>query len=161
FITMEYIDGVTLRQRMTNSQMKLGEALDIAIQVASGLSAAHQAGIVHRDIKPENIMVRPDSYIKVLDFGLAKLTERPAAAPEADSQGGTMVWLRREPGVVMGTGSYMSPEQARGLKVDHRTDIFSLGVALYEMVAGRPPFEGATASETIAAILRDEPPPLA
>jgi eukaryotic-like serine/threonine-protein kinase len=158
FITMEYIDGVTLRQHMTNPQMRLGEALDIAIQAASGLSAAHQAGIVHRDVKPENIMLRTDSLAKVLDFGLAKLTEQPAI--EVDSRASPLARVDTDPGTIMGTASYMSPEQARGLKVDARTDIWSLGVVLYEMVAGRAPFEGETTSDGIVAILDREPLPL-
>src|SRR5262249_18425197 len=116
FITMEYVDGVTLRQHMTNPQMGLGEALDIAIQVANGLSAADQAGIVHRDVKPENIMLRMDNYIKVLDFGLAKLTERRQIS--ADTESPAIAAVKTDAGVVMGTASYMAPEQARGLEVD-------------------------------------------
>src|SRR5499433_275071 len=158
FITMEYIDGVTLRQRMTNLQMRLAEALDIAIQAASGLAAAHQAGIVHRDVKPENIMLRTDSYIKVLDFGLAKLTEKRQIS--ADTESPSIAAVKTDAGVVMGTASYMAPEQARGLEVDARTDIWSLGVVLYEMVAGRAPFEGATTSDVIVSTLEREPLPL-
>jgi serine/threonine protein kinase len=126
------------------------------------LNAAHQAGIVHRDIKPENVMVRPDGLVKVLDFGLAKLTERGAPVTAAnDTEASTADWGRTETGVVMGTLSYMSPEQARGQKLDARTDLFSLGVVLYEMVAGRSPFERATVADVIASILEREPPPLA
>ena len=160
FITAELVEGVTLRQKLAGHNLSLAEAIEIAVQIASALDAAHSAGIVHRDVKPENVMVRPDGLVKVLDFGLAKLTEWPAATPEVDSQAETIARLSTESGVVMGTASYMSPEQARGLKADHRTDIFSLGVMLYEMIAGRRPFVGATTSETIAAILRDEPTPL-
>jgi eukaryotic-like serine/threonine-protein kinase len=159
FIATEFIEGETLRDRLKRGPLKVSEALDVAAQVVAALAAAHGAGIVHRDIKPENVMVRPDGLAKVLDFGLAKLTERPAATAEVDSQAPTMAQLSTEPGMVMGTINYMSPEQARGLKVDHRTDIFSLGAMLYEMVAGRLPFEGKTPSDVLAAILTKEPEP--
>ncbi len=161
FIATEYIDGETLRQRITNARVKLAEVLNIAIQAADALCAAHEAGIFHRDIKPENIMLRRrDLIVKVLDFGVAKLSEQPAAAIETEAP--TKALLKTDPGVVMGTVIYMSPEQARGLEVDQRTDIWSLGVVLYEMVAGCLPFEAATASEGLAAILSEkEPPPLA
>ena len=172
FIATEFIDGVTLRERMTGfpsrvsgntsraltTQMKLGEVLDITAQTASALAAAHAAGIVHRDIKPENIMVRRDGYVKVLDFGLAKLTEQQATTNHAEAPSKTLV--NTNPGLVMGTVSYMSPEQARGIAVDARADIWSLGVVLYEMLAGRVPFEGETTSHVIVAILEKEPPPL-
>src|SRR5215813_10404775 len=160
YLVTEFVAGETLRHRLTRSRMEAPAALEVSVQVAAALDAAHEAGIVHRDIKPENVMVRPDGLVKVLDFGLAKLTERPAATPEVDSQAETMSRLSTESGVVMGTASYMSPEQARGLKVDHRTDIFSLGVMLYEMISGRRPFEGATTADVIAAILDKEPAPL-
>jgi len=152
----EYIEGETLRRHMAGSAMKLGEALDVAIQVAGALAAAHQAGIVHRDIKPENIMVRRDGYAKVLDFGLAKLAE----SKSVDSVVPPIPKVETQPGLVMGTVSYMSPEQARGLEVDTRTDIFSLGVVIYEMVAGRAPFEGGTTSDVIVSLLDKEPAPL-
>ena len=155
FIAMEYVEGEMLRRLMTQSGISLAQILDIAIQTASALAASHAAGFIHRDIKPENIMVRSDGYVKVLDFGLAKLTERQGSRPEASTVFNT------DPGVVMGTVRYMSPEQARGLPVDERTDIFSLGVVLYEMLAGRAPFEGTTSSDVIALILDKEPPPLA
>jgi eukaryotic-like serine/threonine-protein kinase len=156
FIATEYIDGESLRQRMSRAEIKLPEILDIVIQVASALTAAHEAGIVHRDIKPENIMVRRDGYVKVLDFGLAKLVEHQAA----DSEAATMVIT--DPGVVMGTASYMSPEQARGIDVDARTDIWSLGVVIYELIAGRVPFEGTTTGDMLGLILGDRSaPPLA
>ncbi len=158
YIVEEYVDGETLRQRMNRERMTLTEVLDVAIQIAAALAAAHEAGIIHRDIKPENVMARRDGIVKVLDFGLAKLTE--PSAPAVDTQASTIA-ASTETGMAMGTPRYMSPEQARGEKLDARTDIFSLGVMLYEMVAGRPPFTGATASEVIAAILRDSPPPLA
>jgi len=160
FIATEFIDGETLRASLSRSRLSLREALDMAIQVASAISAAHKAGIVHRDIKPENIMVRRDDrLVKVLDFGLAKLMEMHARQ-RADSAAPTRAMVKTDAGVVMGTVSYMSPEQARGLAVDERTDIWSLGVLLYEMVAGHLPFAGETASDVIAAILKTEPPVL-
>ena len=158
-IVMEYIEGMTLRDRMLD-HISAREALDIAIQIASALSIAHAAGIVHRDIKPENVMLRSDGYVKVLDFGLAKLAD--TRHEPANSAGDTRAidW-KTLPGVLMGTVAYMSPEQARGLQVDERTDIWSLGVVLYEMVAGRKPFEGQTPTDVIIAIAEREPDPLA
>ena len=158
FIAMEFIEGVTLRASIACGRIKPHAALEIAVQVASALAAAHEAGVVHRDIKPENIMLRPDGYVKVLDFGIAKLTEQKAASDHHTSK--TMATLQTRPGLVLGTVRYMSPEQARGQKVDARTDIWSLGVVLYEIVGGSPPFRGETASDCIAAILTTEPPPL-
>ena len=139
--------------------MNLHDALEIAVQVASALAAAHETGVVHRDIKPENIMLRPDGYVKVLDFGIAKLTE-PEVATGDRRAGTTTLLLQTQPGLVVGTAQYMSPEQARGQTADARSDIWSLGVVLYEMVAGNPPFSGATPSDCIASILKTEPPPL-
>src|SRR5436305_12512120 len=159
FIATEYIDGVTLRQHMASHRLKLAEALDIAAQIAAALTAAHAAGIVHRDIKPENIMLRPDGYVKLLDFGLAKPTERQASLIDTEAQ--TQMLVNTSPGMVMGTVSYMSPEQARGFVLDARTDIWSLGCVLYEMVAGRVPFGGQTTSDVIVSVLDREPPPLA
>ncbi len=159
YLVTEFVDGETLRQRLTRDRMELSDALEVILQVASALATAHEAGIVHRDIKPENIMVRRDGLVKVLDFGVAKLAEAPALTQGAEEP--TAVKLSTETGVVMGTVRYMSPEQARGLKVDVRTDIFSLGVVLYEMIAGRPPFEGETQSDLMAAILKTEPTPMA
>lgn len=170
FITMEYVDGETLRQHMLRSPtasgegqlhgagIKLNEVLDIAIQIASALAASQSAGIAHRDIKPENVMLRRDGYVKVLDFGLAKLTERPATT---ETEAPTRAMVNTSPGSVMGTANYMSPEQARGHAVDSRTDIWSLGVVLYEMITGRTPFEGPTPSHVIVSILEKDPPPLA
>src|SRR2546429_2780906 len=157
FIATEFIDGETLREREQKTSLKVGESIDIATQIASALAAAHAAGIVHRDIKPENVMLRHDGIVRVLDFGLAKLTDR--ISPEAvESEALTRANIKTEPGVVMGTVIYMSPEQARGLPVDARTDIFSLGVVIYEMLAARNPLQGATPSDVIAAILKTEPP---
>jgi len=155
FIATEFIDGESLRHRMAHGRLELREVLDIGVQVASALGAAHAADIVHRDIKPENIMLRTDGIVKVLDFGLAKV----AGGNGWDSE--TMAAPDTQPGTVLGTVQYMSPEQARGLETDVRTDIWSLGVVLYEMLAGRSTFEGRTSSDVIAAILRTEPPPLA
>ena len=154
YIALEFIDGETLRQRIVTSQLSIFEALEIAINVTAALLAAHEAGIVHRDIKPENIMLRADRVVKVLDFGLAKLTE---SNPISSGSGST---FQTEQGTVMGTAPYMSPEQARALTVDPRTDIWSLGAVLYEMVGGRPPFEGPSTSDVIAAILGRQPFPL-
>jgi serine/threonine protein kinase/Tfp pilus assembly protein PilF len=158
-IVMEYVEGATLRERIADSQMKVGEALDAAVQVASALAAAHAAGVVHRDIKPENIVFRRDGYVKVLDFGLAKLTETKSGP--LDSEGETrVVELKTSPGMVMGTVAYMSPEQARGLPVDARTDVWSLGVVLYEMLAGQKPFGGATPTDVIISLAERQPAPL-
>jgi eukaryotic-like serine/threonine-protein kinase len=158
FIATEFIDGETLRQRMQFAPTKLSEVLEVAIQSASALTAAHAANIIHRDIKPENVMLRRDGIVKVLDFGLAKLTAVDSA--NVDTEAPTS--FKTDPGTVVGTAVYMSPEQARGMPVDARTDIFSLGVVLYEMVAGCLPFEGSTKSEVLASILSEkEPQPLA
>jgi eukaryotic-like serine/threonine-protein kinase len=158
FIATEFVDGVTLRQHLRHP-LKLIEILDISIQVASALVAAHAAGIVHRDIKPENIMVRKDGIVKVLDFGLAKLTEREDSS-SAGSEAPTMALVNTEPGAVLGTVAYMSPEQAAGREVDARSDIWSLGIVLYEMLTSRVPFEGASKSHIIVAIIDREPLPV-
>jgi eukaryotic-like serine/threonine-protein kinase len=160
FIAMEFVEGTTLREHITAESLKLGDAVDVAIQITSALAAAHEAGIIHRDIKPDNIMIRRDGIVKVLDFGLAKLTERTASI-YVDSEAPTSIPLKTDPGSVIGTAVYMSPEQARGLSVDARTDIFSLGVLVYELIARRLPFKGADLIEVLAAIVDDkEPPPL-
>src|SRR5881397_121670 len=159
YIASELIEGETLRQRLVRGRMEVGEAVDIAIQVASALAAAHETGIVHRDIKPENIMLRPDGYVKVLDFGIAKLAESAFAEATADGAG-SMTLAETNLGSILGTVRYMSPEQARGAQVDKRTDVWSLGVVLYEMVTGHAPFIGDTPREVMTSILEKEPPPL-
>ena len=172
FIATEFIEGRTLRELIRDGGMKLGEALEVAMQVASALSAAHAAGIVHRDIKPENIMLRPDGYVKVLDFGLAKLGVESGESGIGNRESGIRGQVARphsplptpyspvstDPGMVLGTVSYMSPEQARGLETDARSDIFSLGVVLYEMITLHCPFEGETPSDVFVALLSQEPP---
>jgi eukaryotic-like serine/threonine-protein kinase len=159
YIASELIEGETLRDRLARGPMQVSEAVDVAIQIASALAAAHQAGIVHRDIKPENIMLRPDGYVKVLDFGIAKLAESALAKASA---GGTesITLAATNLGSILGTVRYMSPEQARGEYVDKTTDIWSLGVVLYEMLAGHAPFTGDTPRAVMSSILEKEPPPL-
>ncbi|PWT93041.1 MAG: hypothetical protein C5B55_05235, partial [Blastocatellia bacterium] len=162
YIATEFIEGETLRNCMWREPVTLDEALGISIQVAMAVEAAHAAGIVHRDIKPENIMLRADRFVrdrivKVLDFGLAKLTERDEPT---DPDAVTIPISETNPGAIIGTTGYMSPEQAEGLVVDARSDIFSLGVVIYEMVAGQPPFKGRTESHTRVSILDHEPAPL-
>ena len=160
YIATEFVDGETLRQHLARAPMELTEVLDVAIQVAGALEEAHAAGIVHRDIKPENVMIRRNGHVKVLDFGLAKLTERPASE-ETDTEAVTRALVQTDAGLVLGTSQYMSPEQARGKPVDERTDIWSLGVVLYEMATGRAPFSGETKTDVIVAIAKSEPPALA
>ncbi|MDQ3170110.1 MAG: serine/threonine protein kinase, partial [Acidobacteriota bacterium] len=157
FIATELVDGRTLRELLEDGPLPIAQALDIAAQVASALAAAHVAGIVHRDIKPENIMVRPDGYAKVLDFGLAKLTDSSASGASA-SMDAAATMLQTTAGVIMGTVAYMSPEQARALKVDVRTDCYSLGAVLFEMLSGRQPFKGATGTDVMVAILERDAP---
>jgi len=161
FIATEYIDGVTLRQKLAEARLEPGEILDIAVQVAAALEEAHGAGIVHRDIKPDNIMVRRNGYVKVLDFGLAKLTEDSTDRTPSDGEAATRVLVHTDAGVVMGTSHYMSPEQARGKPVDARADIWSLGVVIYQMITERLPFEGETATDVLVAITQKEPAPIA
>ncbi len=156
FIATEYVEGKTLRQYSNEASLGASEVLDIATQIAAALDAAHGKGVVHRDIKPENVMVRKDGIVKVLDFGLAKLVERERDGGAAvDTEAGTLA--HTAPGLVMGTVPYMSPEQARGTEVDARSDVWSLGVVVYEMLSGRKPFEGETNSDRLAAILTAEP----
>src|SRR5213596_178941 len=168
YIASEMIEGETLRQRLMRGRIEVGESVDIAIQVASALAAAHEAGIVHRDIKPENIMLRPDRYVKVLDFGIAKLAEQEV--PVTIPTDAALLLVETNLGSILGTVRYMSPEQAYGAPVDKRTDVWSLGVVLYEMITGHVPFTGETPSqsygaagtpqEVMSSILEREPPPL-
>jgi serine/threonine protein kinase len=161
FIATEYIEGEMLRRRIARGRVPLGEAVEIALQVANALDIAHSAGIIHRDIKPENIMRRPDGYVKVLDFGLAKLTEPKKAPLPATSQMDTPpLSAETSAGMIIGTANYMSPEQARGLTVDRRSDLWSLGVTLYEMVAGKSPFTGQTMTDILVSIIDRQPQPL-
>ena len=161
FIATEYIDGVTLRQHLSDRRLKLVDVLDVAIQITAALNAAHEAGVAHRDLKPENVMVRKDHIVKVLDFGLAKLTEPDAVATgPIGAEDATRVQVNTTPGVVMGTVSYMSPEQSIGKAIDQRTDIWSFGVVLYEMIAGCLPFQASDIHRQIIAIQESEPLPL-
>ncbi len=160
FIATEYVEGETLRARLTRASVTMRETLEVAEQIADALVAAHEAGIIHRDIKPENIMMRRDGYVKVLDFGLAKLTENISELRPSQLDAATRPAIKTTPGVVMGTADYMSPEQARALPVDGRTDVWSLGVVVYEMIAGRRPFTGPTHGHISVAILDQEPVPL-
>src|SRR6476659_5810009 len=158
YIASELIEGETLRQRLARGQMEVNEAVDVAIQVASALVAAHEAGIVHRDINPGNIMLRRDGYVKVLDFGIAKLAEQeaPATMPKDEA----LLLVETNLGSILGTVPYMSPEQACGTPVDKETDIWSLGLVLYQMVTEHTPFIGDTPREVMTSILEKEPPPL-
>lgn len=159
FIVTEWIDGRTWREHLDQTDSpRLKAVLDTAIQVAEGLTAAHRAGITHRDIKPENIMVRKDGYAKILDFGLAKLAEAPGfMGATAGSEDRTHLQVKTRSGIIMGTVSYMSPEQARGKPTDPRTDLWSLGVVIFEMLTGQLPFKGETMSDTVASILTETP----
>lgn len=158
FMATEFVDGVTLRQHLSNRRLKLVDVLDVAIQIVAALNAAHEAGVAHRDLKPENVMVRKDHIVKVLDFGLAKSSEMPDDGSHAEAE--TRLRVQTEPGVVMGTVSYMSPEQSIGKDVDQRTDIWSVGIVLYEMLSGSVPFAGKDIHRQIIAIQEAEPIPL-
>jgi serine/threonine protein kinase/Tfp pilus assembly protein PilF len=160
FIATEYVDGETLRDRIRFTPLTPSDAIDVGIQVASALSATHAVGIIHRDIKPDNIMLRRDGIVKVLDFGLAKLSRERPQNTQTNSLAPTQNMINTAVGVVMGTAHYMSPEQARGFEVDPRTDIWSLACVLYEMVAGHPPFGGSTALDIMSGIVQSEPAPL-
>src|SRR6266536_3530908 len=159
FIATEFIDGMTLRQKMTGSVLEIEAVLEISIQIAGALEEAHAANILHRDIKPENVMIRRNGYVKLLDFGLAKLTEKERTP--SDGEASTRVLVQTDTGVVMGTSRYMSPEQSRGQSLDVRTDLWSLGVLIYELIAGKAPFDGDTPTDVLVAITQKEPPPLA
>jgi serine/threonine protein kinase/Tol biopolymer transport system component len=162
FTAMEFVDGATLRELFAKGILPFDQAIDIAIQVCSAIAAAHACGIIHRDIKPENIIIRPDGLVKVVDFGLAKLIEPTTSSFQRDSRDTQISaplsrTVQTLPGLLLGTATYMSPEQARGLETDARTDIWSWGVVFYEMLAGEPPFTGTTNSDIIAEILKSEP----
>ena len=154
YLVSELLEGGTLRQLLRRGPMPVRKAIDYGVQIAHGLSAAHEKGIVHRDLKPENLFVTKDGRIKILDFGLAKLMQHQ---PEPDGAAPTMTH-QTDPGMVMGTVGYMSPEQVRGKTVDHRTDIFAFGAILYEMLTGKRAFQRSTSAETMTAILNDDPP---
>ena len=162
FLASEFIEGETLRDFLHSGELTLKKILSIAEQTALALAAAHRNGIIHRDIKPENIMIRSeDGLVKVLDFGLAKLTDPVSSANESDSEAATRALIKTNPGMVMGTVSYMSPEQTRGLAtIDARSDVWSLGIVLFEMLTGKTPFEGESMSDVIASILKSEIPPI-
>jgi serine/threonine protein kinase len=156
YIAMEFVDGRTLRALLESGPLTIKKTLQIAVQIADGLAKAHVAGIVHRDLKPENIMVTRDGFVKILDFGLAKLIKRLDSSPQNMS-----ATVDSQPGAVLGTTGYMSPEQARGEPVDYRADVFSLGSILYEMVTGKQAFRRASTAQTLAAIIEDDPQPVA
>jgi len=157
YVVSELLEGETLRERLRNGPLSIRKAIDYSLQVARGLAAAHEKGIVHRDLKPENLFITEDGRVKILDFGLAKLT-RPEITSEGDDA--PTVHAATEPGLVMGTAGYMSPEQVRGKPTDPRSDIFSFGAILYEMISGKRAFHGDTPADTMSAILKEETPEL-
>jgi serine/threonine-protein kinase len=159
FIAMELVEGTTLRARMADARLPMREVLRFSVEMTEALASAHQAGIVHRDLKPENVMVRPDGHVKILDFGLAKLRADEAGDDEtpASSRMETISAEMTREGRIFGTAAYMSPEQARGLVVDSRSDVFSFGVVLYEMVTGISPFRNKTVTDTLSSVVRDQP----
>src|SRR5580765_4792992 len=161
FLTMELVEGRSLADLVTPGGLPLAQLLDLAIPLADALVTAHERGVVHRDLKPANVMVTREGRVKVLDFGLAKLAAEPATAPASDATQAATRSPISAVGEAVGTVPYMSPEQLRGEEVDARTDLFALGIILYELVTGRRPFAGATSAEVSSAILRDAPPPLA
>src|SRR5450631_998205 len=155
YLVSELLEGETLRQLLQRGPLAVRKAIDIGVQVAHGLAAAHDKGIVHRDLKPENLFVTKDGRVKILDFGLAKLTQR---APESGDPGPTLTHQGTDPGMILGTVGYMSPEQVRGHTADSRADIFAFGAVLYEMLAGKRAFQRATSADTMSAILNEDPP---
>ena len=160
FIATEFIEGETLHSNLKKQSLNLKSVLEMTIQVVSALDAAHRAGIVHRDIKPENVMIRPDGVVKILDFGIAKLSSPPVVASGSSEDATAIKPQSTSPGMIVGTANYMSPEQAKGKDIDARSDIFSFGIVFYEMLTGRRAFEGETALESISSILKDEPQPI-
>src|SRR6201993_1159355 len=157
YVVSELLEGEALRERLRNGPLPIRKVIDYAMQVAKGLAAAHEKGIVHRDLKPENLFLTHDNRVKILDFGLAKLTRPEATTGSGDAP---TVQVATEAGLVMGTAGYMSPEQVRGKPADHRSDIFSFGAILFEMISGKRAFHGETAADTMSAILKEEPPEL-
>ena len=155
YAVTEFLEGETLLERLAGGALPPRKAVEFAVQIANGLASAHERGVIHRDLKPANLFLTRDGRVKILDFGLARFQEGDARAPEAHTR-----TRHTEPGMVLGTDGYMSPEQVRGETLDHRSDIFSLGCVIYEMLGGRRAFKGATSAETMTAILRDEPPDL-